>query len=81
MPYIIPWIMPVDNNYGSARINNDLAIATGLSFTPLSKTMNDIHTWWYSDAVTEEHRQDFESKPDSILAREKSIIENWKNKT
>ncbi len=81
VPYIIPWIMPVGNNYGSARINNDLALANGLSFTPLSKTMNDIHTWWYSDAVTEEHRQDFESKPDSILAREKSIIQNWKNKT
>ena len=76
--YIIPWIMPIENNYGSARIKNELAIANGLTFTTIEKTMRDIHSWWYSDAVTEEHRLKFEEKPGSILLRENEIIEAWK---
>ena len=81
VPYIIPWIMPIENNYGSARIKNELAIANDLTFTPLEKTVRDIHSWWYSDAVTEEHRLKFEEKPGSILLREKEIIKAWKEIT
>ena len=76
--YIVPWIMPVDNNKGSSLISNKLALKNGLEITPLKKSMIDIHNWWYSDNITEEHRQAFESNPESILMREKSIIKDWK---
>ena len=76
--YIVPWVMPVDNNKGSSLVNNQLALANGLTITPIKKSMIDIHNWWYSDAITEEHRQAFESTPDSIIMREKSIIQDWK---
>ena len=76
--YIVPWVMPVDNNKGSSLISNKLALENGLEITPLKKSMIDIHNWWYSDNISEEHRQAFESKPDSILMREKSIIQDWK---
>lgn len=76
--YIVPWVMPVDNNIGSSLISNKLALKNGMEITPLKKSMADIHDWWYSDNITEEHRQAFESNPDSILMREKSIIQDWK---
>ncbi|MGI9549661.1 MAG: NAD-dependent epimerase/dehydratase family protein, partial [Aurantibacter sp.] len=78
--YIIPWIMPVGKNSGSALINNQHAIANGLAFTPLAQTVKDTHEWWYSGALIEERRQRFESKPDSILLREESIISAWKSR-
>lgn len=78
VPYLIPWIMPVDKNKGSALVNNRLAIANGLTFTPLTQTMIDTHHWWYKEEAIAEHRQKFESNPDTVLAREKAIISNWK---
>jgi len=30
------------------------------------------------EALTDERRNKFEQKPDSILLREKSILKNWK---
>ena len=76
--YIVPWIMPIGNNKGSALINNELALANGLTFIPLKETLLDTYNWWYSDALTEERRQQFEAKPNSILANEKNILEAWK---
>ena len=32
-------------------MNNQHAIANGLTFTPLADSVRDIHAWWYSDAV------------------------------
>ena len=31
MPYLVPWIMPTDNNYGSSRASNAKALANGLT--------------------------------------------------
>jgi 2'-hydroxyisoflavone reductase len=73
--------MPVGNNKCSALVNNQHAIKHGLTFTPLVETMKDTHQWWYSDALTESRRQKFEEKPNSILVREKSIIDAWKQQT
>jgi len=78
VPYLIPWILPEENNYGSAKVNSDLAIKNGLTYRPLKQSMKDIHSWWYSDAVTEEHRNQFESNPESVLQREAAILEAWK---
>ncbi len=68
----------VGNEYGGARINNQKAIENGLTFRNLKDTVKDTYQWWISDSLTDERRNKFELKPDSILLREKSIIENWK---
>lgn len=76
--YIVPWIMPEGNNYGSARINNEKALAAGLTFRKLQTSIKDTYQWWFSDALTDERRTEYESKPGSLLLRENSILENWK---
>jgi 2'-hydroxyisoflavone reductase len=79
VPYLIPWIMPVDNNYGSARINNGLALSNGLKLRPLDDTMQEMLAWWQSDALTQEQRDKFEKDPEGVLIREESILEQWEN--
>ena len=74
----IPWIRPTGDNFGSARVNNQLAIANGLTFRPLADSVRDIHEWWYSDAVARERRERMESGPRSLMAREAAIIAAWK---
>lgn len=78
VPYLVPWVMPIGNNAGSSLISNKKAVANGLTFRPLPTSISDIHDWWYSDALTEERRQEFEGKADGVLAREASILEAWK---
>ena len=78
IPYMIPWIIPEGNNYGSARINNKKAIKHGLTYRTLKVSIMDTYQWWVSDSLTDERRNKFELKPDSILLREKSVIEKWK---
>jgi len=76
----IPWIMPEGNNYGSARINNQKALMSGLTFRNIQLTVKDIYNWWYSDALTNARRDEFESNPESLFSREKHILEDWKNR-
>lgn len=80
IPYIVPWIMPVDDNYGSARANNDHAVANGLTFRPLAQTCMDVLSWWYSDAITDERRARLTEGPQSIMAREADIIAAWRSR-
>ena len=75
---LVPWIMPVDNNYGSARANNDAAIASGLTFRPLADLTKDVLSWWYSVAVTDERRNGLEKGERSFMAREADVIAAWK---
>ncbi|MBK7434774.1 MAG: NAD-dependent epimerase/dehydratase family protein [Chitinophagaceae bacterium] len=77
----IPWIMPVGDNYGSARVNIEFAVANGLTFTPLADSVRDIHTWWNSDAVTEAKRAKMLSGADALMTREKTIIAEWRKKS
>jgi 2'-hydroxyisoflavone reductase len=74
----VPWIMPVGNNFGSARANNQHAIENGLTLTPLSKSVSDIYEWWNSDAVTEERRLKMVSGENGLMSIEKAIIKEWK---
>lgn len=76
--YIVPWIMPEGKNYGSARATNKKALENGLTYRPIQTSISDIYNWWYSDAVSEEHRLKYETTPKGILAREKEIISTWK---
>jgi len=78
--YLVPWIPPVGNNYGSSKAANKKAIAAGLTFRDLKTSVKEMHTWWFSDAITQEERDTFEKNPKGVLAREQEIIKNWKEK-
>ncbi len=75
--YIVPWIMPRDNNRGSAMINNQKSIKNGLSFTSIQKSIKDTYDWWISNELSVEHRLAYESDSKTILLREKEILNNW----
>ena len=75
--YLIPWIKPEGDNYGTARVNNKKGKKAGLSCREIKTSMRDMHQWWYSDALTDERRDKFEQKPDSTLLNEKLILEKW----
>ena len=74
----IPWIMPVDENYGSARVDISHGVANGLSYRPLAQSCRDILEWWYSDAVAEDRRRNMFSGERALMAREAGIIADWK---
>ena len=78
--YLVPWILPEGNNYGSARINPNKAQQSGLSYRDLTESMTDTYNWWYSDAVEEERRQTFETEENSMFLREEAIIERWRER-
>lgn len=75
--YIVPWIMPEGNNYGSARINNQKALKDGLSLRTLQASISDTYNWWRSDAARE-IREKMETDANSVLKREESILAAWK---
>ncbi|WP_336516569.1 NAD-dependent epimerase/dehydratase family protein [Pollutibacter soli] len=77
---VIPWIMPVDENKGSALINNQLAMANGLALTPLADSVRDMFDWWNSDDVKQERRDKLVSGTDALMAREKEILAKWKSR-
>lgn len=78
IPYLVPWIPAEGNNYGSARVDNQKALAAGLTLRSLSHSIRDTHDWWYSDALTDDRRSEFEGKEDSVFRREAEIIKEWK---
>ena len=78
IPYAIPWIMPTEDNFGSARVYNQHGIEHGLTFTPLARSVSDIHEWWYSDAVSDERRKKMENGPESLMVREQDILKAWR---
>ncbi|MGB3173081.1 MAG: NAD-dependent epimerase/dehydratase family protein [Saprospiraceae bacterium] len=77
--YLIPWIPAEGNNYGSARINNQEAINAGLTCRAIKDSVKDIYEWWYSDALTDQRRAMYEQNPESVLMREKAIIQAWRD--
>jgi 2'-hydroxyisoflavone reductase len=74
----IPWIMPVGDNFGSARVDNRRALERGLTFTPLADSMRDLYEWWLSDAVSEERRAALTTAERSLMAREPTILAAWR---
>jgi 2'-hydroxyisoflavone reductase len=81
LPFQVPWIQESEKYYGTSRVNIDAAVKSGLTYRPLAKSMKDIHDWWYSDAVTEKRRAEFESDPKELHNRQKDIIKKWKEST
>lgn len=77
--YIVPWIMEDDYSYGSARVNTEASRKNGLVYRDLKNSVKETHDWWYSDAVSNEMRMKFEGNQNTVFAREKEIIDKWKN--
>ncbi|MEZ4920733.1 MAG: NAD-dependent epimerase/dehydratase family protein [Saprospiraceae bacterium] len=75
--YLVPWIMPVGNNKYTAGIDNKKAVDAGLNFRDLKTTIKDTYDWWYSDALTDEQRNKYELDPQTVLSREKEILNSW----
>jgi 2'-hydroxyisoflavone reductase len=76
----IPWIMPVGDNFGSARVNNERAIRRGLSFTPLADSMRDLYDWWLTESVAPERRAAHTTAATSLMAREADILAAWRSR-
>ena len=73
---VIPWIMPMGNNKGSALISNELAIKNGLTFTPLAKTVQDTFYWWISEHKDTGKRTAHENNLNNLLMRKAGILKN-----
>ena len=80
IPYLIPWILPEGNNWGSARVNNQQAVASGLTFRPLTATLRDTHEWWFSDSVSQEQRDKVMKDANGVLMREAEVLAAWEAK-
>jgi len=80
IPYMIPWVKPSGPYTGTLRIQTAHSIKNGLKYRPLAYTIGDIDLWWNSNAIDEERRKKVMEDPGSIIVREASIIEAWKNK-
>jgi len=76
LTYLVPWVLPMGTELGYTSINIDKALAAGLEHRPLAQTHFDFRTWWYSDAVPEERRQNLRSG--GFMAREAEILRAWK---
>ncbi len=75
---VVPWVLPGENYFGISKAGNAKAIDSGLTFRSLSSTINDSYLWWYSDALTQARRDQFELKAGSLLVNEKTILKSWK---
>jgi len=75
---LVPWIMPVGDNYGSARVDGSRAVAAGLTYRPLAESMRDTYAWWHGDGVSEERRQRLVSGEHAFMAREPALLAAWK---
>ncbi len=75
---IQPWVIQLPEYAGMSKSDNSKAIKAGLEFRPLSETVNATKEWWYSDAVSQERRDNILSGERSFMNREKDILEKWK---
>lgn len=80
MYFQIPWLMADKDHYGSARIDNQKAIANGLTYRPTKLTVKDVYNWWNSDAVDNARREKYNSSTTNLIAKEKAILEEWSKK-
>lgn len=75
---IQPWVIQLPKYAGMSRSDNSKAIEAGLTFRSLSDTVNATHAWWYSDAVTQERRDNILNGEQSLMNREVEILRQWR---
>ena len=74
---IQPWVIQLPAYAGMSQSDNKKAIASGLTFRPLSDTVSVTKDWWYSEAVTQERRDNILTGERSFMNKEKEILEKW----
>lgn len=74
---IQPWVIQLPEYAGMSRADNTRSIESGLTFRPLAHTVQATHKWWYSDAVSSERRDNILNGENSMMQKEKSIIDKW----
>ena len=74
---IQPWVIQLPEYAGMSKSDNSKAIKAGLKFRSLSETVWATKEWWYSDAVTQERRDNILTGERSFMRREKEILEKW----
>lgn len=75
---IQPWVIQLPQYEGMSKSDNSKAIESGLTFRSLSETVGATKEWWYSDAVSQERRDNILSHERSLMKREKDILLKWK---
>ncbi|MEL6592930.1 MAG: NAD-dependent epimerase/dehydratase family protein [Bacteroidota bacterium] len=75
---IQPWVIQLPEYAGMSMSDNQKAIAADLQFRPLSETVQATKDWWYSDAVTQERRDNILKGERSFYKTEKEVLEKWK---
>lgn len=76
---IQPWVIQLPEYAGMSKSDNSKAVQAGLRFRSLSDTVRDTHNWWYSDAVSQERRDNILNGEQSLMKREKEILEKWRS--
>lgn len=77
---IQPWVIQLPEYAGMSKSDNRKAIQAGLQFRPLSETVSATKEWWYSDAVSQERRDNILTGERSFMNREKEILEKWRGR-
>ncbi|WP_422857795.1 NAD-dependent epimerase/dehydratase family protein [Flagellimonas sp. S174] len=75
---IQPWVIQLPEYAGMSQSDNSKAIAADLQFRPLADTVMATKDWWYSDAITQERRDNILNGERSFMNREKDILTKWK---
>ncbi|MEL6253438.1 MAG: NAD-dependent epimerase/dehydratase family protein [Bacteroidota bacterium] len=77
---IQPWVIQLPAYAGMSRSDNSKAIESGLTFRSLAETVQATTEWWYSDAVTQERRDNILNGERSLMKREKEILTKWRER-
>ena len=75
---IQPWVIQLPEYAGMSKSDNSKAINAGLNFRSLSETVQATKEWWYSNAVTQERRDNILTNERSFMMREKDLLARWK---
>ena len=68
---------PVNSTLALSQAANAKALKSGLTFRDLTQTVKDTHDWWYSDALSQARRDQFEQKAGSLLVNEERLLKRW----
>jgi len=77
---IQPWVIQLPEYAGMSRSDNSKAISADLQFRPLSDTVHATKEWWYSEAVSQERRDNILTGTNSPMLKEEVLLEKWKTK-
>lgn len=78
---IQPWVIQLPKYAGMSRSDNAKAIQNGLTFRSLSDTVQATKEWWYSEAVSQERRDNILTKQGSVMLKEERMIDEWLART